>query len=54
MGKPEGRVDRSIEKMSESELRRFKKRAAKIMHESAQRRRGTSTTVRRKPVNKLD
>jgi hypothetical protein len=47
MGKLEGLVNQSIEKMSESELRQFEKKSAKIMKESTKRRRAASANARR-------
>jgi hypothetical protein len=40
-------VERSIDKMSKSELRRFEKKSEKIMKQSAKRRRAVSANARR-------
>ena len=47
MKKLEDLIDQSVEKMSEPELRRFEKKAEKIMKQSAKRRRAASTNARR-------
>jgi hypothetical protein len=47
MEKLEDFVDQSIDKMSKSELRRFEKKAEKLMKQSAKRRRAASANARR-------